>query len=525
MNTAFDKILVKLAPAWAERRATARHNIRVLDGWSQHSGGYAGGSQTRDRRNQAGYRSRGQDEENLTRNTLTNMRLESMDLYRNNPLCESGVDGIVKYLGHSVPTARTAAKASDKIQAAQWDKAATDWFTGYFWNRADASRRPGVTFGQHQDYVEMASWLTGDMAFVIESDGLVPIEGERIETPAKLSADTSIVRGVRRDGKGRWSHIYVCDRGRGGEVDRASFQRVPMANVIFCPWYWRPDQLRGVPGLHSVIDSLRDHEEIHQYTKNKVKHEAMLFTKERTGAVKNRPGARLLDNGDGSKTEVQEVNWGMRVRVDGAVDDFQFAQGQTPHAQYVPFLEYDGQLIAAGMGIPYEVLIHLFTNGSYTAQRTARMDFYHLLLDEHAWRVRVFNQRVWNYHIARAMADGYLPPAPTDARGISLFSEVSWSLPHMLEIDIGKEVAAQKEQWQLGTGNLEQFASERQTTREKLLAAKRSDIEAAAKIADELNRAHPGLGLTWRDIINAGGATEKAVLAQQGAKTAPEEKP
>jgi hypothetical protein len=137
----------------------------------------------------------------------------------------------------------------------------------------------------------------------------------------------------------------------------------------------------------------------------------------------------------------------------------------------------------------------------------------------------VFNQRVWNYHIARAMADGYLPPAPTDARGISLFSEVSWSLPHMLEIDIGKEVAAQKEQWHLGTGNQEQFASERQTTREKLLAAKRSDIEAAAKIADELNRAHPGLGLTWRDIINAGGATEKAVLAQQGAKIAPEEKP
>jgi hypothetical protein len=281
MNTAFDKILVKLAPAWAERRATARHNIRVLDGWSQHSGGYAGGSQTRDRRNQAGYRSRGQDEENLTRNTLTNMRLESMDLYRNNPLCESGVDGIVKYLGHSVPTARTAAKASDKIQAAQWDKAATDWFTGYFWNRADASRRPGVTFGQHQDYVEMASWLTGDMAFVIESDGLVPIEGERIETPAKLSADTSIVRGVRRDGKGRWSHIYVCDRGRGGEVDRASFQRVPMANVIFCPWYWRPDQVRGVPGLHAVVTALKDHGEIHGATKMKIKSEASTNTIEK----------------------------------------------------------------------------------------------------------------------------------------------------------------------------------------------------------------------------------------------------
>jgi len=505
--TRFDAFLGRWAPGWAERRAVARHNIAALSGYER---GYAGGIFSRERRAEFGYRSQALDEDTLAGTSLENMRLEAYDLYRNDALAQSGVDGIVKYLGHSVPTARSAAKAKDKAAAIKWDEEATEWFNGWFWNRADAARRPGVTFGNHQDYVTLQSWLAGDMAFVWTGDGFEPVEGERIATPADLSRDKSIVRGVRRDSRRRPTHLYVCDRGDNGSVDLKNFTRVPINTAIYCPWYWRPDQVRGVPGLHSVVEALRDHAEIHRDTKMKVKSEARMVSIEKAGAVKNRPGTRLLDNGDGTKTEIVKSDWGMRVRVDGSVDDFKFASGSTPNAQYVPFLTYNAQLIAAGMGMPFEVLMHLFTNGSYTAQRTARMDFYHLLLDEHAWRVRVFNQRVWNLVVPQAIRDGYLPPAPVDARGVSLFGEVSWSLPHMLEIDIGKETEAQKQQWQLGTGNLEQFASERQTTREKLLDAKRSDIEAAMRIAAEINQGNPGAGITWRDIIDAGGKTEKA---------------
>jgi hypothetical protein len=108
-----------------------------------------------------------------------------------------------------------------------------------------------------------------------------------------------------------------------------------------------------------------------------------------------------------------------------------------------------------------------------------------------------------------------------DARGISLFNEVSWSLPHLLEIDIGKETEAQAHQWRLGVGNFEQFAAERQTTREKMFASKRSDIEAALSVASEINDAHPEAALTWRDIIDAGGKTEKAVQAAAAADGKP----
>lgn len=520
--TNLDKFLVKWAPGWAERRAAARHNYAAISGWTSPAfgGGYAGGIKSRDRRMEGGYRSKAQDEDTLTASSLENMRLEAMDLYRNNPLCKSAVNGIKRYLGHSYPVATSAARAIDKAAAAKWDGEATEYFMGYFWNRADARRNPGVTFGDLQDYVTLAKWLTGDMAFVYSDDGLMPIEGERIATPSGMERDKTVVRGIqRRASDKRWTSVYICDRDENGYVDKKSYQRVPISSLIFCPWYWRPDQVRSVPALHSVVDALRDHEEIHGYTKNKVKHEGMIFTKEKAGAVKNRPGSRLIDNADGSKTEIQEVQWGMRVRVDGPPEDFQFANGTTPHAQYVPFLEYDGHLIAAGMGLPYEVVMHLYTNGSYTAQRSARMDFYHLLLDEHAWRNRVLNQRVWNVVITNGMKLGVIPKAPVDARGYSLFNATSWSLPHMLEIDIGKETDAQKSQWQLGIGNLEQFAREKQTTRADLLNAKRGDIEAAAAVAEQINKARPDLAITWRDIINAGGQTEKAVLAAKEGTT------
>jgi len=519
--TRMDKFIAAVFPGWAERRFVSRHNLTVMGGWNVQRG-YSGGNQSRERHGEAGYRSKPQDEDSLAGTSIDNLRLECYDLYRNDPLCQSAVDGIVKYLGQSTPTARTSAKAQDKAAAAVWDAEATEWFNGYFWNRADAGRRPGVTFGEHQDYVTLQSWLAGDMAFVWESDGFQPIEGERIATPAKFQQDTSIVRGVRRDSRGRTTHLYVCDRGSSGTVDRNSFTRVPISSAIFCPWYWRPDQVRGVPGLHAVADTIRDHSEIHAGTKMKVKHEASMVSIERAGSVTNRPGSKLLDNGDGTKTEITKAEYGMRVRVNGSPDDFKFANGSTPHAQYVPFLTYNAQLIAAGMGLPFEVVMHLFTNGSYTAQRSARMDFYHLLLDEQSWRVRVHGQRVWNMVVAQAIRDGYLPPAPVDRRGVSLFNEVTWSLPHLLEIDIGKETEAQAHQWRLGTGNFEQFASERQTTRDKMFASKRSDIEAALTVASEINAAHPEAALTWRDIIDASGKTEKAAQVAAAADAAPE---
>ena len=497
-----NSLLKKYFPGIALWNAKARHDLDVVN--SYQGRGYAGGNQSRMRKSMAGSRSLDMDEDSLTSGSALTMMLESMDLYRNNPLCKSGVNGIVDYLGHTVPLANseTYADEKNKAEAKEFDAEATDYFMSYFWNRADHRRRPGVHFGLLQDFVTRAAWTHGDMLFIWKGDGFIPVEAFRIATPA-IKDTQGIMRGIKRNAKGQITHYYVCARGQGGSVDTRNFTRVPAWSCIYTPWYWRPDQLRGVPRLHGVIDSLRDHEEIHEYTKAKIKHEAMLLTKERAGVTKTQIGRNLISNSDGTKTEVNPVDWGMQFKIHGDPDDWEMLAGDTPNAQYVETMQYDGKMIAAGMNIPYEILMHIYTAGSYTAHRAARVDFINILEKERNWRNDVFNQRVWNLVIADAMNKGRIRPAPLDKRGFSTWHRVLWSTVHMKEIDQGKEVVANQKQWRLGKVSMDDVARETGRTADELLDAKQKDIIKAITRASAIEK-ETGAIVDWRDIIDAG---------------------
>jgi hypothetical protein len=209
-----DAWLARWAPGIAERRAVARHNVNVMATWTDRPG-LAGGQASRRRKMQSGYRSRAMDEDSLTSYTLQNAQLEAMDLYRNQPLAKSAVDVVRRYLGHSRPTATTEALfekgTTNRIAAERWDALATDNFNGWFWNRADYQRRPGVTFGVHQDFLSNMWYTQGDMAFVWTGDGFMPIEGIQICTPDKLqtAGKRQVWFPIRR---ARAGHPYVLVR-------------------------------------------------------------------------------------------------------------------------------------------------------------------------------------------------------------------------------------------------------------------------------------------------------------------------
>lgn len=508
MNTGIiDKVLRQVAPGWAADRAIARQDLKniqsasgVWDPWGHGRGGYAGGAGSRMRKSQAGWRSTTQTEDAVAGSTLDNVRLEAMDLYRNNPLCKSGVNGIVEYLGHSIPRASTSGTVGDagsEAESLAFNDEATDYFNSYWWRRADARRRGD--YGDMQDMASRSRWLWGDMPFIITDDGLLPVEGMQIATPTALNKDRAITSGVRMKA-GRMTHIYVCGFNDHGSIDRKDFKRIRMDSVIWCGDPWRAAQVRTQPQLHGVVDMMRDHEETHENTINKIKFEAMMLTKERTGLYKNTPGRRTVtDSSTGIKTEFEETAWGMRFRTNGDPDDLQVIDGPSPNAQYVATMEYQGRLIAAGMGIPYEMMMHIFTNGSYTANRAARADFLHLLNREWDWRNRKLNQRVWNYVIARAIERKRIRPAPVDARGFSQWWKAEWSLPHMHEIDQGKEEAARSKKWGNATSSLNDFARQRGMTRGEMLDAHDDDIREMQQRAESLGVAYdqyaPGLGI------------------------------
>lgn len=478
-----DKAINIISPSWALERDIARAQQREVNAFI--NGAYSGGGLTRERKNAAYTRSFAADEDTMTLGCLERMQLEAMDEYRNSPLARGIVETTRRYCKASTPRANSAAyvDASQQATAKEWDKRATEYFNGYWSPRLDYFRRPGVDFGTLQDFFLTMQFLQGDCAFIWTGDGFQMIEGIQIRTPQDLYKDAAVRNGFRFNSAGRMTHMYYHDFG--GPWSKQTWHRVSMAAVIFCPWYWRPASVRSVPRLHGVIDALRDHEEIHGYTKIKVKNEASLLSIERAGSRKTIAGQKIIGD-DGTTTTFEKSDYGMRFKTSGRPgEDFQLASGNAPNAQYVPLMEYDTKLIAAGIGIPYKALMSLF-DGSWSSNKavqTALKVYINELWDH---RRKVFCQRVWNVIMAQGISIGAIPAAPVDANGISQFMRTEWTRPYFPQLDQQKEEAGRTSAFQNMTQSLEDWADEQGTSSEMMLQRHKQNIERMKADAESL---------------------------------------
>jgi hypothetical protein len=470
-----DKAIEAVAPTLAEERAIARHNIGVYNYWKQQ--GYDAGQESRRRANANIER---RPEDYITAGTYDQIIANLFNLYRNDPMTKSIVDVIPTYMGESRPLAST--------NDPDFNEEATSYFNDVFWNMADARRRPGVDYGTLQTLWTKYSYLGGDMLFAIMGESLFPYEGLQIQTPAKLRADKQITNGIRVDGKAtnRITHYYITD----GEA-HGNYSRLPENAGFFAPSkYWRPCMLRAAPELHSVVGALQDYGETGANVQSKIKFESMLFTIERKGAVSSGAGSRLVSRGGtGEQVEHSDTDYGLRFQTSGNPDqDFKLSNMNNPGSQHVPYMEHAGRVIGAGVGLPYEAIMHLYTNGSYTANRAARADLMQYLVDRWQWRNKVLNQRVYNWVTARAINRGDIRPAPV-VNGRSTWNKATWSLPHLRQIDEGKEIIADVKKWGACQDSLGDWGRESGRTRDQLLDAHDGDIA-------EMKRRADGLGVT-----------------------------
>jgi capsid protein len=341
------------------------------------------------------------------------------------------------------------------------------------------------------------------MLFALHDGSLYPYEGLQIRTPADLRADKNIINGVRLEPTSphRISHYYVAkDMNKCGYGTTAAkdFQRIAQSQAIFAPSkYWRASMLRGVPELHSVVDALADADRVNANIQNMIKLQSSIWTIERKGAGIKGPGSsRFMDKGNGNQTQIDKAPHGMRVKTEGKPgEDFIMNKMDNPGSNHVPYQMYDARRIAAGVGLPLEMVLHLFTNGSYTANRAARVDFAKFITDRWAWRNKVLNQRVYNWVIAKAIKEGRIRKAPVGPNGLSEWHKCSWTLPYFPQIDEGKEIAADVRQWGAAALSLSDMAQEQGRTRGQLLDAHDVDIadmQARAKV----------LGITLAEYAN-----------------------
>jgi hypothetical protein len=468
----------KAFPNWALKREVARHNLAVARNYNSSyvNAGWNGGMGGRSRTLLYGSTDKEDAVGAWTRDDLIS---NSLDLWRNNPMAHSAVEAVVTYMGESYPHAMT----DDK----EWNKRATDYFIDGFWKFADARRRPGVDFGEFQNQFERWSWLGGDMIFVPFENSLLPYEGTQIRTPRELYRDKQIINGVRvmATAPYRISHYYLTSNAGGG---KETFKRIRSNECFFAgSSNWRPAMIRSVPDLHAVVESLYSFGKTNANVQRRIEFESMLWTIERSGAIPKGPGSMYSTTGE-TKTETTPAEYGMRLKVNGDPDkDFKIAQMNNPQSNYVEVMQFMARQIGAGMGLPFEMIMHIFTEGSYNANRAARIDFAKTVMKRWRWRNKVFNQRIWNWSIAKAIKQGVLPPAPVDpVNGLSQWHKCAWTLPHFQHIDEAKEVMADIKQWGCGQESMEDWARQKGMTRKQLLDDHDSDIEECKARADKL---------------------------------------
>jgi lambda family phage portal protein len=516
-----EKAIAAVSPGWALQREVDRKNLSAVSAWS----GYEGTSSGRERPYYARWRAMQADEDAhagpYDRATLL---LTLQDLYRNNEVFFGIANRLPDYVVGTgiIPQARTSSRA--------WNSAAEGWFRQWM-KVADYRQRPGFDFVTHQKISIRARLIAGECGFVLLDNGqLQPIEMDRVATPAKLAKEANIRDGIKYDASGLTLGYFILGRQKNGYLDQDKFTFVPRENFVHVMSPWRFDQGHGIPEAASLIGKLSDLREADKYVLLKVKNDAKQFLKKTksggAGLLNETPrNARTItDATTGAQQAVESHEWGQVYNL-RLGEDVQSFDSRTPNQQYVPYLEFQCKLIGAALGLPWEFILMVFTAGSFSAQRSGLLHALHTFTVWHDWLCRSLCTRVWNWRIAKAIKAGELDPAPADARGVSEWYKVEWSLPSVGWVDPEAMVASDTKAWQLGSRSLKDIAASAGRDRDDVLAEKKSDILEAIAIAAELNQDNPEARVTWRDIINAGqtGALINASAAPQ--ETPPKENP
>ena len=475
---------------------------RCRGAWDVLAAGYDGATDSRYRTWQAYNRSTELDEDSLLGPyDRGKMQLEGRDMFRNHPVVRGAVNRLVDYAvaGGIWPQARTSDEA--------WNKEAEDWWRQVYVPTCDYRQHPGVDFTTFQGMNISERMLVGGLGYIMLANGqLQPIELARVKTPQLYAKDKMVVEGVRKTPGGLIAGYYVCDRNDSGAVGEKGHKYVKRENFIYCWQPTRPDMVKPVAELAPILRHLRDLDDTDNDIRGKIKLDAKhwaISKKEAGGAVNDRlRGA--YSNTDASTTNPQKAEKVEGLRRINALpnEDLVPFESKTPNQHYVEYVEHQLRIVAQALGMPYEFLLMVFTAGSYSAQRAAMLHAHHAILQWVKWNNKLFNKRVWNWRVAKAIKRGDLPPAPSvkNSNGVEVSEwwKVEWSEPPWHQIDRDKEAKGEVAEYKMGKTSLKSIIATTGRDRDDVFAEKAEDIASAQKVAkDKL-----GDEGRWRDIID-----------------------
>lgn len=275
------------------------------------------------------------------------------------------------------------------------------------------------------------------------------IEPDRIKTPKDKESDKSVIQGVKRDKLGRVEGYYIFEVNPNDEENNDNYKYVPIygsqgqLNIIHLMMSERPGQVRGVPLLSPVMESLK---QLDRYTNaelmSAVVSSMLTVFIESTFESQGEFGEMGDIQSGNSETPNLELGNGAILELSPG-ERANSINPSRPNAQFQPFMVAILQQIGTSLGVPYELLVLHFTS-SYSASRAALLEAWKMFRKRREWLARNFCQVVYEEWLREAVYIKRLEITDyySDFLIQKAYSNAIWNGPSQGQLDPWKEVKA-----------------------------------------------------------------------------------
>lgn len=312
---------------------------------------------------------------------------------------------------------------------------------------------------------------------------LVEVERLPVQYSRDLKNGAQIIMGVEVDDLNR-TVAYWLNMGRlpigASHGAQATLTRVDAADVIHVYKPYRPEQVRGMPGLHAVIRGLQ-----------------MLDGYEEAAIVAARIGASKMgffttpdgekplgDDQDDQGNTITDADPGSFQTLPAGVQ-FQDWNPDYPHANYQAFMKTRLRSIASGMGVTYHGLANDLEGVNFSSIRSGTLEERDAWMVLQNWLAEAFLRPVFAEWLKWALTSGaitYASGAALPIAKLDKFSAHTWLGRRWGWVDPLKDIEASRLAIKTGIASPQMIAAQNGVDVEDVLAAI-GDFEAMVKSA------------------------------------------
>lgn len=304
------------------------------------------------------------------------------------------------------------------------------------------------------------------------------VEADRVQNPLGYYDTDRMAGGVELDSNGASLAYHVLTRHPGDAFGyRANSKRIAaygQSTGRRVSWLLyqkkRPGQNRGLPYFTPVLEHFK---QLERYTDAEL--HASVVGGSFTVFVKSPSGEGLgpmANAGLTSTTTVPVASVPMSTATDIALDygaivdlapgeDIELADPKRPNQAFGDFVESVIKQVAAGLGLPFELLIRHFRN-SYSASRAALLEAWKFFRMERAWFAQHWLAPIYEAVLTEAVLRDFidLPGFLEDLRLRAAWLGVTWLGPAPGQINPTVEVEAAEKRITIGVSTIAREAAE-----------------------------------------------------------------